>query len=289
MESDPKNIVNTEQKQSEKFIDVEKVISEKNPRLLKTLPKFVLNYIKRVLHEQQINDFISRNGHLYDLEFIDKIIQEFGVIPVAHHLQNVPESGGIVIASNHPLGGLDAMALMQVLGTRRKDMHFIVNDILLSFKNLKNLFIPVNKHGRSGSESVNMINQQFASQEMTLVFPAGLVSRKQGGGVIRDLEWKKSFITKAKKYERNILPVYIGGVNSNFFYNLSRWRKRIGIKANIEMFYLMDEMYKQKGRKINIVFGEPINYSTFNKSKTDEQWAEYVKEKVYALASTIQQ
>jgi putative hemolysin len=151
---------------------------------------------------------------------------------------------------------------------------------------LKELFIPVNKHGKSGIESVKMINAQFASDELTLVFPAGLVSRKQDGGIIKDLEWKKSFITKARQYQRDIIPVYVEGNNSNFFYNLSRWRKRLGIKANIEMFYLMDEMYKQRGKKITIYFGEPIKYSIFDKTKTDEQWANYIKELVYKLPSS---
>ncbi len=198
----------------------------------------------------------------------------------------MPQTGGIVIASNHPLGGLDALAMMHILSKKRKDMRFIVNDILLTFKNLKELFIPVNKHGKSGAESVKMINAQFASEQLTLVFPAGLVSRKQEGGIIKDLEWKKSFITKARQYQRDIIPVYVEGINSNFFYNLSRWRKRLGIKANIEMFYLMDEMYKQHGKKITIYFGKPIKYSTFDKSKTDEQWANYIKELVYKLPSS---
>jgi putative hemolysin len=272
-----------EQPQTEKFIEIEKVIAEKNPRLLKTLPGFVISYIKRVIHQDQINDFIAVHGDKFGFDFIEKIIEEFGVKVVTKGLENVPSQGGIVIASNHPLGGLDALAMMHILSKKRKDMRFIVNDILLSFKNLKELFIPVNKHGKSGAESVKMINTQFASDELTLVFPAGLVSRKQDGGVIKDLEWKKSFITKARQYQRDIIPVYVEGNNSNFFYNLSRWRKRLGIKANIEMFYLMDEMYKQRGKKITIYFGKPIKYSTFDKSKTDEQWANEIKNIVYLL------
>jgi putative hemolysin len=272
-----------EKQKDEKFIDIEKVIAEKNPRLLKTLPGFAINYIKRVIHQDQINAFITEHGDKYDFDFIEKIIQEFGVQVETKGIENVPQQGGIVIASNHPLGGLDALAMMHMLSKKRKDMRFIVNDILLSFKNLKALFIPVNKHGKSGVESVKMINAQFASNELTLVFPAGLVSRKQEGGVIKDLEWKKSFIAKARQYQRDIIPVYVEGVNSNFFYNLSRWRKRLGIKANIEMFYLMDEMYKQKGKKITIIFGNPIKYSTFDKSKSDEQWANEIKNIVYRL------
>lgn len=272
-----------EKNKEEKFIEIEKVIAEKNPRLLKTLPGFVISYIKRVIHQDQINDFIAIHGDKYGFDFIDKIIEEFGVTVTTKGIENVPNQGGIVLASNHPLGGLDALAMMLELSKKRKDMRFIVNDILLSFKNLKELFIPVNKHGKSGAESVKMINAQFASEEITLVFPAGLVSRKQEGGVIKDLEWKKSFITKARQYQRDVIPVYVEGINSNFFYNLSRWRKRLGIKANIEMFYLMDEMYKQRGKKITIYFGKPIKYSTFDKSKTDEQWAQYIKDIVYQL------
>lgn len=274
-----------EKVKEEKFIEIEKVLAEKNPRLAKALPGFVLAYIKKVLHQDQINDFIASHGHLFGFDFIEKIILEFGVQIDIQGLENIPNSGGIVLASNHPLGGLDALAMMHMLGKKRIDMRFIVNDILLSFKNLKELFIPVNKHGKSGAESVKMINAQFASEELTLVFPAGLVSRKQEGGIIKDLEWKKSFITKARQYQRDIIPVYVEGINSNFFYNLSRWRKRLGIKANIEMFYLMDEMYKQRGKKITIYFGKPIKYSTFDKSKTDEQWANYIKELVYKLPS----
>jgi putative hemolysin len=274
-----------ENPRQEKFIDIEKVIAEKNPRLAKALPGFILSYIKRVLHEHQINAFIAKYGHLYNFDFIEKIIEEFGVVVETKGMENVPENGGIVIASNHPLGGLDALSMMYMISKKRKDMRFIVNDILLSFKNLKELFIPVNKHGKSGAESVKMINAQFASEALTLVFPAGLVSRKQEGGIIKDLEWKKSFITKSRQYQRDIIPVFVAGTNSNFFYNLSRWRKRLSIKANIEMFYLMDEMYKQRGKKITIYFGKPIKYSTFDKSKSDEQWADFVKDIVYSLVN----
>jgi putative hemolysin len=271
-----------EKPQEEKFIEIEKVIAEKNPRLAKALPGFIISYIKKVLHQDQINTFITAHGHLYNFDFIEKIIKEFGVEIETIGMENVPEKGGIVIASNHPLGGLDALSMMHMIGKKRKDMRFIVNDILLSFKNLKELFIPVNKHGKSGAESVKMINAQFASDELTLVFPAGLVSRKQEG-IIKDLDWKKSFITKARQYQRDIIPVYVEGKNSSFFYNLSLWRKRLGIKANIEMFYLMDEMYKQRGKKITIYFGKPIKYSTFDKSNTDEQWANILKGLVYSL------
>jgi len=174
------------------------------------------------------------------------------------------------------------MALIDVAGKVRPDIVFPVNDILMNVPGLQPLFIPINKHGRN-TENVRIIDETFASDKMILYFPAGLVSRKQRGGVIRDLPWKKTFVSKAKKYQRDVIPVHISGRNSNFFYNLANWRKKLGIKANIEMLYLVDEMVKQKGKPIRITFGEPIPWTTFDKSKTDRQWAEEVKKRVYAL------
>lgn len=269
-----------------KFIDVENVIAGKNPGLLKILPRFILSYIKKVLHEDEVNDFISRQGDKYDIAFANEIIKEFGVTIISTGKENIPKTGGIVLASNHPLGGVDGVALIKMIGEVRPDIKFFANDILMNIKNLSGVFVPVNKHGRHSSENIATIEKMYRSDYAIPIFPAGLVSRKQSG-VIKDLEWKKSFVTKSREYKRNIIPVYVDGQNSDFFYNLALWRKRLGIKVNIEMFYLVDEMYKQKNKTINIVFGKPIPYTIFERRHTftDYQWAQKVKEHVYALKS----
>jgi putative hemolysin len=177
---------------------------------------------------------------------------------------------------------MDGMALIQVVGRVRKDIVFPVNDILTYIPGLQPLFIPINKHGKN-TENLEIIENTFASGKVILYFPAGLVSRKHKGGIIKDLEWKKTFITKARKYKRDVIPVYISGRNSNFFYNLASWRGKLGIKANIEMLYLVDEMARQKGKTIKMVFGHPIPYTTFDRSKSDVQWAAFVKNIVYDL------
>lgn len=266
-----------------KFIDIEGVIGEKNPKLLKLMPGFMLRYLKRILHQDEINGFIDRNGHLHNFDFAEAIIREFGARVTVSGLENLPLTGGCVVASNHPLGGLDGIAVIDAIGERRKDLKFVVNDVLLKLKNFDEVFIGVNKHGKNSAEMFGIIDKAFASEIVTMVFPAGLVSRKQAGGIIKDLEWKKSFITKAKRYKRDIIPVYVEGKNTNFFYNLSRLRTKLGIKANIEMLYLVDEMYKQKGHPINIIFGKPIAYTTFDKSHNDLQWAQLMKEHIYKL------
>ena len=267
-----------------KHIDIEEVIRSKNPRLLKVLPRFLKNYLKKVLHENDMNLFLDEHGDRTGMDFGNKVLQEMGVMVHVKGLENIPSSGGLVVASNHPLGGLDALALLQMLSKKRTDFKFIVNDILTQFKNLQDLFIGVNKHGTTAVQSLAEIDKQYASESVTLIFPAGLVSRKQKG-VVRDLEWKKSFITKAKKHKRNIMPVFIEASNSKGFYNLAMWRKRFGIKANIEMLYLIDEMYRQKNKSITIVFGKVLPYELFDKQHTDMEWAQKMKEHVYAIAS----
>jgi 1-acyl-sn-glycerol-3-phosphate acyltransferase len=269
-------------------IDLEKVIGSKNPRLLKLLPRFVLNYIKRTIHQDDINSFLRVKGHTRDFEFAEAALEELGVTVEVKGLENVPATGGCIIASNHPLGGIDGMALIYAVGKVRKDISFLVNDILMNFKNLEGIFVPVNKHGKNTPEMVAKMDEEYASDKAVLIFPAGLVSRKQAGGVIKDLQWKKSFITRAKKYGKNIIPTYVGGRNSNFFYNLAMWRKRVGIKANIEMFYLADEMYRQRGKTITIIFGKPVPYEMFDSSRNDGEWAEWMKEQVYTLGSSAQ-
>jgi len=204
---------------------------------------------------------------------------------VAEGIGPVNESSRYIIAANHPLGGMDGMALMKVAGKIWPDIVFPVNDLLMNVPGLRSLFIPVNKHGRN-TENARIIAPTFASNKTILYFPAGLCSRKRSDDTICDLEWKKTFITKARQYKRDVIPVYIEGRNSDWFYNLSKWRKSFGIKTNIEMLYLVDEMMKQRDKTIRLIFGKIIPYPTFDKSRTDTEWAEWVKQKTYKLKVT---
>jgi len=266
-----------------KYIDVREVIRKKNPHLLNWMPRFLLRYIKRIIHEDDINSTMRRIGHLDGLEFVDALIDELGLTVDLRGEENIPLAGGVVFASNHPLGGLDGIAFMHALGKYRQDIKFLVNDILLNIKNLEPLFIGVNKHGGQGRRGLEQIEEAYAADHALLVFPAGLVSRKRHGK-IEDLEWKKSFIGKARKYRKDIVPVYIDGENSRFFYNFARFREFIGIKSNIEMFFLPDEMFRQKNKKVTICVGKPVSYTYFDGSKTEKEWAEEIKRIVYNLA-----
>src|SRR5690554_2209211 len=227
-----------------KYIVIRDVIRRKNPKLLRWMPRFVLRYLERIVHEDDINEVMDHIGHLHGLEFVDALLtQELCVDVRLEGAENIPLEGGVIFASNHPLGGLDGIAFMHAVGKHRQDIKFLVNDLLLNIKNLQPLFVPVNTLGAQGRRNSKLIEEAYADEHALLVFPAGLVSRKRNGA-IRDLEWKKSFISKAKKYKKNIIPVYIDGRNSDFFYNLARFRERLGIKVNLEMLYLADELFE---------------------------------------------
>jgi putative hemolysin len=277
------NISSGEPVVEKKFIDIDELIRSKNPSLLKALPRFIIRYLKKVIHQNTLNEMMNKHDNKIGLDFVDGVLADFGVKISVINPENIPYKGRYILAANHPLGGMDALAMMQVVGKTRKDILFPANDLLQSVVNLRPILIPVNKHGRN-TENIQVIEETFQSEKLVLYFPAGLCSRKHNGKIY-DLEWKNTFIKKAIKHERDIIPVYIQGRNSNFFYNLANFRKRIGIKGNIEMLYLVDEMFKQHDKEIKITFGKPIPFSTFDKKHSTMQWALQVKEHVYSLAA----
>ncbi|MGZ3918786.1 MAG: 1-acyl-sn-glycerol-3-phosphate acyltransferase [Bacteroidia bacterium] len=263
-----------------KFIDVDKVLREKAKTLYKTLPGFAINWLKRKLHEDEINAEMVNLSKFHELEFNDEVLKFLNVRVEVHGVENLPTKGGVIIAANHPLGGLDGMALIKAIGDVRGDVRFIVNDILKNIKNYGDVFVGVNKVGGQSRNSLQFVEQVYAQEVAILVFPAGLVSRKFPQG-IRDLEWNKSFINKSIKYNKPIVPVFIEGHNSKFFYSFAKWRKRIGIKANIEMLFLPDEMFKQKGNTIKIHFGKVIEPSLFYTVYTPQQWSNIMHDYIY--------
>lgn len=264
-----------------KFIDLEKVIAGKSERLLRLMPRFLLSYLKRVVHQDQLNDILNRHRTLYGHDFLEAIFKDFGVNIVVKGDENLLLTERFVVVSNHPLGGLDGMALMWAVGRKKPDIATPVNDFLMHLPNLKPLFIPVNKHG-SNASNIAVFDETFASDKTVVYFPAGLCSRKIKGEIL-DLEWKKTFLSKARKSKRDILPVHISGKNSSFFYNLANLRKFLKIKANIEMLYLVDEMFGQKNKDIVITFGKPVPLEVFDKRRNDRDWAALLRKHVYKL------
>ena len=264
-------------------IDIKQVLRQKAPSAARKIPGFMVDYLIRTVHQDELNEILRRYHDKDGVAFMQELIGYFDLNLELVNEENIPAEGRYIFASNHPRGGLDGICLSAIIGGRFDGkIRYLVNDLLLYLSNLRSIFVPINKHGAQGKKNAELIEKAYASDNQIITFPAGLCSRKQNGK-IQDTEWKKSFIQKAVEYRRDIVPVFFEGRNSNFFYCLANMRKALGIKMNYEMIYLPDEMFKSKHKTYSIHFGKPIPWQTFDSSRKPAEWAEWVKEIVYNL------
>ncbi len=265
-------------------IDIQQVLASKAPGLAKRLPRFVIRYLKKIIHQDEMNYALAEFGHLPTMEFVRETLAYMGVTWSIEGMERLPREGRYIFASNHPFGGMDGLILAQEV-----DRHFgqgvrsISNDLLLFVEPLRPMFLPVNKHGKQSREAARIFEETFASNIPIQTFPAGLCSRRIKGE-ITDLEWRPSFVKKAIQHQRDIVPVYVEGQLSKRFYNISNTRKFFGIKANIEMLYLVDEMFKQKGKHIVLHIGEPVRWQTLSEMASPRQMTEHIRNLSYSMA-----
>ena len=264
-------------------IDIKQVLQQKAPSAARKIPGFVVNYLIRTVHQDELNDILRRYHDKDGVAFMQELIGYFDLNLELVNEENIPAEGRYIFASNHPLGGLDGICLSAVIGGRFDGkIRYLVNDLLLYLSNLRSIFFFFIKFGAQGKTNALLIEEAYASDNQIITFPAGLCSRKQHGK-IQDTEWKKSFIQKAVECQRDIIPVFFEGRNSNCFNRLANLRKALGIKMNYEMVYLPDEMFRSKHKTFRIYFGKPIPWQTFDNSRKPAEWAEWVKGIVYNL------
>ncbi len=265
-------------------IDVDSVIRQRLPRHYRYIPKWLIRWLERTIHQDGLNKILDDMGDKKGVDAADVALADLNVAYQAVGDDNIPSQGRFIFASNHPLGGLDGMALISLIGHRygSDNIKFIVNDLLMAVKPLENVFLPINKHGRQSRHSAQEIEQQYLSDRQMITFPAGLCSRQLKGGEIADLEWKKFVITHAVSSQRDIIPVFFEGHNSRRFYRMARLRERLGIKFNIEMIMLPGEMFKSSGSTFKIHFGKPIKWQTLNTANARDEAAR-LRNLVYQL------
>jgi putative hemolysin len=274
--------MSAEKREPVKPINIREVFLKKNPKLAKKLPGFVYRYINRIGHIDEINELLANHGNEQGIEFANSMVKEFNVHQTLIGLENIPNSGRFIFASNHPLGGFDSLLILGNLQRRLGETVTLVNDLLMNIPQLRPVFVPLNKHGGHPREVLKQLHDTYSSDKQILIFPAGLASRMVKGKV-QDLTWKKHFIAKSIEYQRDVIPVHVSGRNSNFFYRLGRLRSFFSIPWNLEMFYLADETFSHKNQNFTITFGKPISYKHFDHSKTPDQWADEVRQMVYRL------
>ena len=268
-------------------IDIDKVLHDKAGKKAGYIPRFMVSWLKKTIHQEEINAFLEEEGDRQGVPWLWDCLRYLGVELKVEGRENLPSpSDGklYTFVSNHPLGGQDGVALGAVLGEHYDGrIKYLVNDILMNLHGLAPLCIPINTTGKKGRDFPKMVEAGFAGNDHIIMFPAGLCSRRQKDGQIRDLAWKKTVITKSVSSQRDVVPIYFSGHNSNFFYILANICKWLHIKFNVAMLFLVDEMYKNRNKTFTIKIGEPIPWQTFDRSRSDQEWAAYVREKVYQL------
>ena len=255
------------------------------PKLQKKLPRFAVNFLKRRIHQDQINECIM-NAECYNgVGFFDEALKYVGITYRIRGEENLDPQKKYLFVCNHPLGGPEALIIGSVFKRLYGEGFKVpVNHILANLKPLNEFFVPVKVFSsRQSRELGGQIADMFQSDFQTLVFPAGLCARKIKGKVT-EMPWKKMFITQAKKYERDVVPMHISGFNSKRFFFFTKLSMFLKLKFNIGMLFLVDELFNKKGEEFVITIGKPVPYTTFDKSKTDIQWAAEMKDRVEKLS-----
>ena len=266
-------------------IDVDKVLRERLPRHYRYLPRMVVRWLEGVICQDRLNLILQKMAGKNSVDAATAALDEMDIKVEATGLDKLPD-GRFMFVSNHPLGGLDGLALISLLGNRYdRHIKFLVNDLLMAVEPLRGVFLPVNKYGNQSRDTAVQVEEALKSDNQFITFPAGLCSRMQPDGSIADLKWQKSAVVHATNYQRDIVPVYFDARNSKFFYRFAKWRKKLGIKFNIELIFLPKEMIKQCGSTLRVIIGNPIPWDTLDASHPKQEAAR-LRDVVYSMIPT---
>jgi putative hemolysin len=264
-------------------IDVDQVLRSRLPRHYRYMPRFVVRWLERIICQDKLNAILQHMAGKNGVDAATAALHEMGITVNATGLEQLPQ-GRFLFVSNHPLGGLDGLALISLLGNRYdRHIKFLVNDLLMAVEPLRDVFLPVNKYGSQSRDAASRIEQALKSDDQFITFPAGLCSRMQSDGSIADLVWHKAAVVHAAAHHRDIVPVYFDARNSSFFYRFAKWRKHLGIKFNIELVLLPREMVKQSNSTLRVVIGQPLAWDSLDAARPRQEAAR-LRDIVYSMA-----
>lgn len=266
-------------------IDLDAVVRTRLPRHYRYIPKFLIRRLAKMICQDEMNEMLRACNGMRDADFCRGVLDHLDIsYSIEGEGRPDPSNRRVIIASNHPLGGLDGMILIDYVSkVYGGTVKFIVNDLLMAIEPLKGVFLPINKHGRQSRESFRAIDEAMAGNDPIIIFPAGLCSRKGKKGEIADLQWQKNFVSKAIAHRRDIIPILFSGQNSKFFYNFARLRTRVGLKFNIEMARLPKEVFRARSSSFTMTIGDPIAWQTLKGGADAQRQADEIRALVYSL------
>lgn len=268
-------------------IDVEKVLRDKMGSKARWVPRFVVRWLKKIIHQEDMNRFFLAHKDEEGVEWLKSVVEYADMRITVRGLENLPADAAhrLTFASNHPLGGIDGVALGAILGEHYQgNIRYLLNDILMNLPGLRPLGIPVNVTGSQGRDTMLKVDEVFASSHQLIVFPAQLCSRMIKGKV-QDLPWKKAVVQKSVQCQRDVVPVHFSGQNSKRFYRIANISKALGLKVNVAMLFLVDELYRNMHKPFTVTIGKPIPWQTFTKERSSVEWAQWVRQQVYELGN----
>lgn len=275
-------------------IDIDATLRMRAPGIYRFIPRGVVKWLERLVCQEQMNHLLEVNRGKTGGEFCKGVIETLNVKVDWANPDLLPEPNNrrLILVSNHPLGGLDGMALIHLVQSHfGGKVLFVVNDLLMAVKPLEEVFLPVSKFGKQSREALAAIEDAFAGDDPILIFPAGLCSRKRTVRIngkktqmICDLDWQKMFIHKAMKHRRDIVPLYFNGVNSPSFYRYANLRKKLHIPFNLEQVLLPREVFRSSGKQFEVKVGEIIPSASIDTRATDiKKLADVIRQKTYRL------
>lgn len=278
--------MDSESTEIQKVVDLEKWLKESNNKLFRNLPGFIVNRLKKMICEKEMNALHNKNIDKVGIDYVNAILNDLDITIRMHNENAIVNAEKCIFVANHPLGGVDALSFLHCIYKLKGKVVSPSNQFFNYDPNLAPLIVGVNVFGSTSRDQTRIINNAFLSDAQIMIFPAGLVSRKINGE-IKDPEWQKSFVSKAIETKRYVVPTFITGVNTQKFYRISRIRKFFRIKMPVEILCLPREMLNKKGSSIDLIFGDPIAYSYFDASKRPHEWAQHVRAMVYDLGENF--
>lgn len=268
-------------------IDIDEVLRSKMGKRAVFVPPFLRQWLKKIAHQEEINHFSEQVGDIQGVPWLDAAVDYIDLKLQVRGLENLPDDSGgqlFTFVSNHPLGGPDGIAIGKILGHRYDGrIRYLVNDLLMNLRGLAPLCVPINKTGNQSRDFPAMVDAAFNSPNHIIMFPAGICSRRNNG-IIHDVPWKKTFVTKSRATGRLIVPIHFSGRNSDRFYRWANFGKKLGLKFNIAMLLLADETFRHRGDTFTITIGSPIPWENLSQCRTPQQCAQRVEEIVYELS-----
>ncbi|MDE6272760.1 MAG: 1-acyl-sn-glycerol-3-phosphate acyltransferase [Muribaculaceae bacterium] len=265
-------------------ISLSSIIRARLGKEARFIPGFLLRSLERIIRQDDLNAMLAAAHPAKGSEFSSRILAYLEISVEVQGLDKIPVDQPLIFASNHPLGGLDGITLVSILGAHYGDdnIRVLVNDLLLNVEPLRDVFLPVNKFGSQGREASRLLQQALSNGKQLVMFPAGLVSRLHPDGRILDLEWQKSFVSLALRHSRRIIPIHFEALNSPRFYKTALWRKRLHIPFNLEQVLLPSELVRARRKHYRITFLPPVDPAELKDSGlTPAQIAARIREFCY--------